>query len=92
MLKRFTGSDAFGLPLHVPAGQLRVEPGTPASAVTLSWATFSDAADEAGLSRRYGGIHFPEGDLAGRAMGRQVGAQVWDKAQTYINGAAGARS
>ncbi len=53
----------------------------------LSWATFSEAADQAGLSRRYGGIHFEEGDLAGRAMGRLVGAQVWAKAQAYFNGA-----
>jgi hypothetical protein len=31
----------------------------------LRWATFSDAANQAGLSRRYGGIHFEEGELAG---------------------------
>ncbi|MGH2391251.1 MAG: vanadium-dependent haloperoxidase [Chloroflexota bacterium] len=92
VLKRFTGSDAYGASFTVPAGSSSVEPCTPASAVTLSWATFSAAADEAGLSRRYGGIHFPEGDLAGRVMGRQVGAQVWTKARTYINGTVGAGS
>jgi hypothetical protein len=72
-----------------PAGSSRVEPGAvPASALTLSWSTFSDAADEAGISRRYGGIHFEQGDLDSRVLGRQVGALVWAKAMTYFNGTA----
>ena len=88
VLKRFTGSDALGTSYTVPAGRSRLEPGvTPTQDVTLSWDTFTDAADQAGLSRRYGGIHFQDGDLLGRAMGRQVGALVWDKAQAYIRGA-----
>ena len=58
----------------------------PAADITLSWATFSEAADQAGLSRRYGGIHFEPGDLEGRRVGRLVGVQVWDKAMAYING------
>lgn len=89
ILKRFTGSDAFGGSVSFAAGSGRVEPGfAPAHDVTLSWATFSDAADEAGMSRRWGGIHFEEGDVDSRVLGRQVGAAVWDKAQTYINGTA----
>jgi hypothetical protein len=88
VLARFTGSDTFGLTHTQPTGSSGVEPGlTPASDVTLSWATFSQAADEAGFSRRYGGIHFEEGDLRARALGRQVAAVAWDKAQAYINGA-----
>jgi hypothetical protein len=51
--------------------------------VTLSWDTFSEAADQAGLSRRYGGIHFRQGDRDGRA-GRLVAAQVWKKVLTYF--------
>jgi hypothetical protein len=54
--------------------------------VTLSWDTFSAAADEAGLSRLYGGIHFVEGDINGRTLGVEVGASVWDQAQFFING------
>ena len=89
ILKSFTGSDAFGGSVTNPKGVSRVEPGTtPAADVTLSWSTFSVAADQAGMSRRYGGIHFSEGDLAGRAIGRQVGAQAWAKAQTYFAGTA----
>ena len=55
--------------------------------MTVSWDTFT-AADRAGLSRRYGGIHFQDGDLLGRAMGRQVGALVWEKAQAHFAGTA----
>src|SRR5262249_28184191 len=86
VLKRFTGSDAFGASAMFPAGSGRVEPGyAPAHDVTLSWATFSQAADEAGLSRRLGGIHFMEADFRAREMGRKIGCTVWQKAQTYIN-------
>ncbi len=90
VLKRYTGSDAFGDSVTIPAGSSRVEPGlVPASNVTLSWPTFSAAADEAGVSRRYGGIHFVQGDLESRALGRKVGAQAYDLAQAYIAGTAG---
>jgi hypothetical protein len=87
VLRRFTGSDHFGATFTRLAGTSPLEPGTaPATDITLSWATFSEAADQAGLSRRYGGIHFPNGDLTGRALGRSVGDLVWQKAQTYITG------
>jgi hypothetical protein len=33
-----------------------------------------------------GGIHFLEGDVRGRAMGRKIGCAVWQKAQSYIGG------
>jgi hypothetical protein len=88
VLQRFTGDDAFGASLVVPAGASTLEPGSvPADDVTLSWETFSAAAAQAGLSRRYGGIHFERGDLDGRATGRLVAAQVWDRAQHYLKGA-----
>jgi hypothetical protein len=54
--------------------------------VTLSWPTFSDAADQAGRSRRYGGIHFRDGDLAGRALGRMVGLRAWLTASALVGG------
>lgn len=52
----------------------------------LSWPTFTDAADEAGLSRRYGGIHFRAADLAGRLLGRFVATEAWRKAASYFDG------
>jgi len=89
ILKSFTGSDFFGATALVPAGSSFVEPGAvPSQDVFLSWATFSDAAAEAGLSRRYGGIHFEQGDLLARQLGRQIGARVWAKAQSYFDGTA----
>ena len=87
ILRDFTGSDAFGASYTALAGSSAVEPGTtPATNITLSWPTFSAAADEAGISRRYGGIHFEQGDLRARALGRAVAANAWAKAQTYWNG------
>ncbi len=89
ILRRFTGSDRFGASVTIPAGASRVEPGlTPARPVTLSWSTFTAAADQAGISRRYGGIHFANGDLTGRYVGRAIGTRVWEKALTYFSGTA----
>ena len=87
ILRLFTGSDRFGGSTLIRAGSSRTEPGAvPSSDMTLSWATFSDAANEAGLSRRYGGIHFEQGDLDARATGRAAARIVWEKAQGYWQG------
>ncbi len=69
----------------VPVGGNMFE-SSPAEVIVLQWPTFQDAADEAGLSRRYGGIHFQDGDLYGRTMGTLIGAQAYDLAQSYWNG------
>ncbi|MEZ4868874.1 MAG: vanadium-dependent haloperoxidase [Caldilineaceae bacterium] len=87
VLRSFTGSDFFGDSEHFAAGESRTEPGlVPATPLTLTWPTFTDAANEAGMSRRYGGIHFERGDLDGRMLGRKVGERVWQKALTFFNG------
>jgi len=66
-----------------------VEPGlTPRNRLTLAWGTFTEAAVQAGMSRRYCGIHFADADIGGREIGRHVGEKVWDKAMSYINGEA----
>lgn len=89
LLRLFTGSDRFGGWVTFPAGSSKFEPGAvPAADMTIRWATFGDAANQAGLSRRYGGIHFEQGDLDGRAAGRNVARLTWAKAQSYIDGAA----
>lgn len=85
VLRLFTGSDKFGNSVTIPAGSSRVEPGlVPAANVTLSWPTFSAAADEAGISRRYGGIHFIDGDLEGRRVGKLIGTAAFAKTMWYI--------
>jgi len=90
VLRSFTGSDALGASVTIPKDSFRGEPGCgPAQDVTLTFPTFSDAADAAGMSRRWGGIHFKDGDLTGRVTGRLVGARVWAMAQTFFDGTAG---
>lgn len=85
ILKRFTGSDDFGHSVTFEVGESVFEPGvTPQEAVTLGWRTFSEASDEAGISRIYGGIHFEDGDLNGRKLGREVAENVWEKSQSLI--------
>ena len=92
VLRNFTGSDKFGYSATVRAGSSNVEPGlVPAADLTLTWKTFREAADEAGMSRRYGGIHFEDGDLVARTMGAQVGEQVWRKAEQLFGNNSGRR-
>jgi hypothetical protein len=87
ILRNFTKSDVLGVSDWVRAGSSRVEPGlVPAADIQLSWPTFTDAANEAGISRRYGGIHFIQGDLDGRVAGKKVGSLVWRKANEYFRG------
>ena len=81
VLRLFTGSGAFGDSVTFAVGSSKTEPGlTPQAPVTLTWNTFRDAADEAGISRRFGGIHFQAGDLVGRVVGTQIGTQAFLKA------------
>jgi hypothetical protein len=89
LLALANGGDTFGGSITIKAGSSKFESNTPATDVTLSWPTFSDASNEAGMSRRYGGIHFYTGDYHGRAIGRQVAQYVYSKAQSYIRGTAG---
>jgi hypothetical protein len=66
---------------------LRVEPAlSEAVGTVLEWETFTAAAQEAGESRLYGGIHFYEGNVAGLALGRKVGAQAYEKARQHWEG------
>ncbi|MEK7403033.1 MAG: vanadium-dependent haloperoxidase [Gemmatimonadota bacterium] len=43
------------------------------------FASFKEAADEAAMSRLYGGIHFPMGNENGKELGRCVGAKVLER-------------
>jgi hypothetical protein len=89
ILAAWTKSDRFGYSVILPVGSSKIEPGiTPAHPVLLKWDTFTEAADEAGMSRRYGGIHFRRADLAGRQLGRSVAEKSWEKAEAYFNGTA----
>ncbi len=58
----------------------------PTEPVTLQWATYFDAADEAGISRLWGGIHVPADDFAGRIMGSAIGNDAYQFATTFFSG------
>jgi hypothetical protein len=88
VLKSFTGSDDYGASWKQPAGASLIEPneGVPSKPVTLSWETFTQAAQQAGMSRLFGGIHISDANVGGLKLGQEVAKRAWDKAQTYLNG------
>lgn len=57
----------------------------PSEDVVLQWATYYDAADEAGISRLYGGIHVPADDFVGRKLGARAGLESFLKVQRMLN-------
>lgn len=86
ILRLFTGDDFFGASVSFAPGESRFEPGTtPTDTVTLAWDTYSVAAQEAGRSRLYGGIHFDDGDINGRSLGVMVGRSVWERTLEFVN-------
>jgi hypothetical protein len=89
VLRLFTDSPRFGAGVSFAAGTSVIEPGTtPSRRVDLFWETFDDAADEAGISRRYGGIHFLQADFESREMGKRIGRLAWRRALEYFHGRA----
>jgi hypothetical protein len=88
-LTAFTGSAYFPGGLHehhLGAGELIHEEG-PAEPITLEWATYRDAADQAGISRLFMGIHIAADDVEGRRIGAQCGEDAWAEATGYFAGA-----
>lgn len=85
VLAGITGSEAFpgGLMSDTfSPGYLFFEQG-PSAPVTLQWATYFDAADQAGQSRVWGGIHISQDDLDGRRVGDAVGKRVLSRLAAY---------
>ena len=72
---------------RVRRGELVTDDG-PSRDLTLQWATYFDAADDAGVSRLYGGIHIPADDFGGRRIGSTCGKEAWRLAQRYFAGTA----
>lgn len=90
VMTAFTGSEFFpgGLYEHrVAAGAFIHEEG-PDDPVTLQWATYADAADQAGVSRLFMGIHISADDIAGRLVGAACGEEAWTLAQRHFAGTA----
>jgi hypothetical protein len=88
VMRSITGSDYFpgGLSERtIVAGSFRIAAG-PNADVTLQWATYYDAADQAGQSRLFGGIHVQADDFTGRMLGSICGKDAWALAQRYYAG------
>jgi len=90
VLTAFTGNPYFPGGLFewdVPVGGLNIEAG-PSRDVSLQWATYFDAADSAGISRLFMGIHIVADDFAGRKIGSTCGTEAWALALRYFAGSA----
>jgi hypothetical protein len=89
VLTLFTGSEYFPggiMEDEIPAGSgLDFEYG-PSQTLTLQWATYFDASDQASVSRIYGGIHPPADDFAGRRIGHVVGPGAFSRAMQLFAG------
>jgi len=89
VLTALTGSPYFpdGLAEHsVERGALIHEEG-PTETIVLQWASYGDAADEAGLSRIYGGIHVEADDHVGRTLGAAVAEAAVHEARLRVEDA-----
>jgi len=86
VLAAITGSPFFpgGLGTFVAPQDvfLRTERG-PSETVQLQWATYFDAADQAGISRRFGGIHPLYDDYPSRITGALIGQKAWARVQQF---------
>ena len=86
----FTGDPYFPGGLQewtVAPGGLLHEKG-PSGTVTLQWATYYDAADQAGISRLFMGIHIAQDDFVGRQIGAVCGSDAMALALHYYDGSA----
>lgn len=87
VLAEMTGSDFFPGGLGTFTAEqdeyLVFEQG-PSVDVELQWATYFDAADQAGQSRLWGGIHIFPDDGDGRMVGSEVGEQAVEEAILYF--------
>ncbi len=90
VLTAFTGDAYFpgGITsFTVKKGDLLHEEG-PTQDTTIQWATYFDAADQAGISRLFMGIHVPSDDVEGRKIGSTCGKDAMALALRYFNGTA----
>lgn len=85
VLRAFTGSDEFNYSVTLDPGAL-TEPDNVGPSVTLTFATLSETAEAAGISRILGGYHIAIENTVGLELGNQVAKRVWTKYQSLRNG------
>jgi len=85
----FTGSPyvpgGLGEFVALPGAYLTFEYG-PELETRIQWATYYDAADQAGISRIWGGIHIAADDFGGRRIGARIGQAAYHLAHQFYNG------
>jgi hypothetical protein len=69
--------------VQVDSQFLRLEKG-PTRDVSLQWATYRDAADQASLSRIWAGTNAPFDDIPGRLIGDEIGKGAFLLAKNYF--------
>jgi len=72
----FGDNVSFATQMDSPSG---LTAQVPAAVVTRHFASLSQAAEEAGISRIYGGIHFSFDNVAGLASGASIGNEVLNR-------------
>ena len=85
-MRAFTGTDTFNYATVVPPNYGRVEPGVPAVATTIHYATFSAAVEETGLSRLYAGIHYAGDNTDEQLLGVLSVDEGWKKSFPLFTG------
>lgn len=89
VLTAYTGDPYFPGGLHEFVAEkeayLKFESG-PSETIHLQWATYYDAADQAGQSRLWGGIHIFADDTVGRVAGEQAGLLAAAMAKAHVQG------
>src|SRR5271157_5315552 len=81
-----TGKPDFNF--HETVRRLYIENRALAQPVVLSYPTFAAAAEDSGISRIWGGLHWPADNERGQELGRKVGENAWQRAQQFVLGAA----
>lgn len=57
---------------------------SPAHDVKLYWPTFTSAAEESGISRLYGGVHYQISNENGQKLGRKIGKLVFERVRRMV--------
>lgn len=78
IIRLFKGNDRFGHSVTVVPGAL-TEPDHIGKPVVLSFPTFTEAAELAGISRVMGGYHIQSENTEGLKLGRSIASLIWSK-------------
>ena len=78
VLRLFTGDEYFGESVELMPGTLtEIDSAFYGKPVTITFPTFTESANMAGMSRVMGGYHIQADNVAGLQLGRDVAAQAW---------------